>query len=136
MSTFYAPPDVVAALVAFLRSHGFDAATKVPKVREAGMVRVSRTGGFPRSLVQDEAEILIECWHTDQGASFDLARSIWVLIAAIEEQETIPGLTTHHIEPTSSLLQFPDDLAPDMDRHQLTCRLLVAMDEIEVPKHA
>lgn len=133
MSTFYAPPDVVAALVAFLRSHGFNATTRVPTTRQPGMVRVSRTGGFPRSLVQDEAEVLIECWHTSQDASFDLARSIWVLIAAIEEQETIPGLTTHRIEPTSSLLQFPDEQAPDMDRHQLTCRLLVAMDEIEVP---
>lgn len=136
MITHYAPPDVVAALVGYLRGYGFDAATKVPAEREPGMVRVSRVGGAPRSLVQDEAEILIECWHTDQGESFDLARAIWVLIASIEDQEAIPGLVTHHIEPTSSLLQFPDEQAPDMDRHQLTCRLLVAMDEIEVPERA
>lgn len=133
MTTFYAPPDVVAALVQWLRAHDINAASRVPTVRKSGMVRVSRIGGAPRSLVQDEAEVLIEVWHADQGGGFDLAQAIWVLVAAIEEQDEIPGLVTHHIEPSSSVLQFPDEGAPDMERHQMTCRLLVGMTEIEVP---
>ena len=133
MKTFYAPPDVVAAIVQWLRGHEIDARSLVPNPRASGMVRVSRIGGAPRSLVQDEAEVLIEVWHTDQGDGFDLAQAIWVLIAAVEEQDEISGLITHHIEPTSSVLQFPDEDAPDMERHQITCRLLVGMSEIEVP---
>lgn len=129
----YAPPDVVAGMIALLRGHGFDARSRVPVKRAAGMVRVSRTGGTPQNMVQDLAEVLIEVWDTDQGKSFDRARSIWVLIASLTEQEDVPGLTTHRIEPSSSILQYPDDLAPEMERHQITCRLWVAMEPVEVP---
>lgn len=98
------------------------------------MVRVSRTGGAVANPRQDEAEVLIECWAVSQAESFDLSRSLWALIASVEDQDAIPGIITHHVAPSSSPLQFPDDNAPDMERHQFTITMRVALEETEVPQ--
>ncbi|MCC5686435.1 hypothetical protein, partial [Klebsiella pneumoniae] len=59
-------------------------------------------------------------------------RTLWGLIAAIDTQDALPGLVTHHIEPATMPLQFPDDLAPDMDRHQFEIEAHVRMEPMEV----
>lgn len=133
MVKLYGPPDVVAGVVRFLSEHGVDARTRVPVKRVAGMVRVSRVGGVPENIYQDRPRILVEVWDVDQPASFDRCRAIWGLIAAIDSQDALPGLVTHHIEPATMPLQFPDDLAPDMDRHQFEIEAHVRMEPMEVP---
>lgn len=128
----YGPPDVVAGVVAFFKARGVDARTRVPTKREARMVRVSRVGGQPENLYQDRPRILVECWEREQPASFDLCRTLWGMIAAIDDQDALPGLVTHHIAPATMPLQFPDDLAPDMDRHQFEIEAHVRMEPMEV----
>lgn len=133
MTTIYGPPDTVAGVIAFLRAHDVDARSRVPVTRAPGMVRVSRVGGQAENGYQDAPRILVECWEADQPTSFELCRSLWGLVAAIESQDALPGLVTHHIAPASMPLQYPDDLAPDMDRHQFEIEAHVRMEPIEVP---
>lgn len=132
MVQIYGPPDVVAGVLAFYRARGFDARTRVPTGRGARMIRVSRVGGVAENLYQDRPRVLVECWEDDQPSSFDLCRQLWGLIAAIDSQDALPGLVTHHIEPATMPLQFPDDLAPDMDRHQFEIEAHVRMEPMEV----
>ena len=129
----YGPPDVVAGVVAFFRGQGVDARTRVPAVRAPGMVRVSRVGGEAENLYQDRPRVLVEVWDVDQPESFTLCRSLWGMIAAIDSHDALPGLVTHHIEPATMPLQFPDDLAPDMDRHQFEIEAHVRMEPMTVP---
>lgn len=128
----YGPPDVVAGVVAFYRARGFDARTRVPESRAPRMIRISRVGGVAENLYQDRPRVLVECWDVDQPSSFDLCRQLWGLIAAIDDQDALPGLVTHHIEPATMPLQFPDDLAVDMDRHQFEIEAHVRMEPMEV----
>lgn len=132
MVEIYGPPDVVAGVLAFFRARGVDARTRVPTARGPGMVRVSRVGGVAENLYQDRPRVLVEVWHKTQPESFDLCRSLWGMVAAIETQDALPGLVTHHIEPATMPLQFPDDLAPDMDRHQFEIEAHVRMEPMEV----
>lgn len=141
MTEIYGPPDVVAGMVAFLRGKGVDARTRVPVTRidgrampnpAAGMVRVTRTGGVPENLYQDQPRILIECWAQDQPRSFDLCRRLWALVASIDDQDALPGLVTHHIAPESMPVQYPDPDAPELDRHQFTVEAHVRMEPMEV----
>lgn len=128
----YGPPDVVAGVLAFFRARGVDARSRVPTERKPGMVRVSRVGGVAENAYQDRPRVLVECWDVDQPSSFDLCRALWGLIAAIDSQDALPGLVTHHIEPATMPLQFPDDLAPDLDRHQFEIEAHVRMEPMEV----
>ena len=129
----YGPPDVVAGVLAFFRARGVDARSRVPTQRESGMVRVSRVGGFAENGYQDRPRVLVEVWADSQPESFDLCRTLWGLIAAIDTHDALPGLVTHHIEPATMPLQFPDDLAPDMDRHQFEIEAHVRMGPMTVP---
>ena len=128
----FGPPDIVASVISFFRVHGVEARSRVPVKRVPGMVRVQRVGGMPESLYQDRPRVLVECWENDQPSSFDLCRTLWGLVAAIDTQDALPGLVTHHIEPATMPLQFPDDLAPDMDRHQFEIEAHVRMEPMEV----
>lgn len=132
MAEIYGPPDVVAGVIAFLRGHGVDARTRVPTRRAPGMVRVTRVGGLPENLYQDRPRVLVEVWDADQPESFAQCRRLWGLIAAIDSQDALPGLVTHHIAPETMPMQFPDDLAPDMDRHQFEIEAYVRMEPMEV----
>lgn len=132
MVQIYGPPNVVAGLVAFYRGRGVDARTRVPTTRAAGMVRVSRIGGFPENGMQDHPRLLVEVWEKNQEASFNAARRLWGLIGAIEDQDALPGLVTHHIEPATMPAQFLDDDAPELDRHQFEIDAYVRMEPMEV----
>lgn len=133
MSQIYGPPNVVAGLVAFFRDNGIYAATRVPTKRSSGMVRVSRIGGFPENIFQDQPRLLVEVWERNQEESFNTARRLWVMVAAIEDQRSLPGLVTHKIMPATMPAQFQDDAAPDFDRHQFEIDAYVAMESMEVP---
>ncbi|RTE50391.1 hypothetical protein [Actinobaculum sp. 352] len=133
MAEIYGPADVVAGLVGFLRGHGINAATRVPLERAPGMVRVSRQGGGPVNELQDQAVMLVEVWAEDQPAAFDLARKIWGLVAAVSvnDQGAFPGLVTYRASPNIPV-QYPDEYAPELDRHQLTVDMLVRFEPMEV----
>lgn len=132
MTEVYGPPNVVAGLVAFYKAHDVPAATRVPAKRTPGMVRVSRIGGFPENRFQDHPRLLVEVWEKDQETSFLTARRLWALVAAIEDQEALPGLITHKIMPVTMPRQFQDDDALDLDRHQFEIDAYVAMEPLEV----
>lgn len=132
MAEIYGPPDVVAGVVAFFRARGLDARTRVPTTRTPGMIRVQRVGGQMVNLYQDRPRVLVEVWEKDQPASFASCRALWGLIGVIDTQDALPGLVTHHIEPATMPLQFPDDLAPDMDRHQFEIEAHVRMEPMDV----
>ncbi|UEJ84011.1 hypothetical protein Bra3105_06775 [Brachybacterium halotolerans subsp. kimchii] len=132
MPQIYGPPNVVAGLIAFYVLHGVDARSRVPLERTPGMVRVSRIGGFPENPQQDHARLLVEVWEGDQEDSFNAARHLWGLVGAIEDQEALPGLVTHHIEPATMPSQFQDDDAPELDRHQFEIDAYVRMEPMEV----
>lgn len=129
----FAPPNVVAGVIAFYRARGVDARTRVPTERGAGMVRISRVGGEPENLYQDRPRVLVECWDDDQPQSFELCRVLWAMIAGVDDQDALPGMITHRIAPATMPLQFPDDLAPDMDRHQFEIEADVRMEPMVVP---
>lgn len=133
MNQIYGPADVVAGMIQFLRGKGINARSKVPNDRAPGMVRVTRTGGSPKSFYEDDAQILIEVWDSSHEQSFDLARRIWGMIALVSEddQEAFPGLVTYRAVPNIPI-QYPDEHAPEMDRHQLTVQMLVRMEPLEV----
>src|SRR5690606_30103613 len=102
----YGPPDVVAGVVAVFRGQGGDGRTRVLAVRAPGMVRVAPVGGEPDNLHQDRPRVLVQVWRDDQPASFTLCRSLCAGLAAIDSQDALPGLVTHHIEPATMPLQF------------------------------
>ncbi|MFP7706356.1 hypothetical protein [Trueperella sp. LYQ141] len=126
------PADVVAGVVAFLRARGFPASTQNMLDPAPGAVKVTRTGGAMDGK-QDKAQILVEVWHTDQGACFDYARRIWAEFAAVsrDDQEAFPGLTVYEAVP-SIPLQYPDPRMPSLDRHQFTVSMLVRWEEVKV----
>ena len=128
----YGPPDVVAGVLAFFRARGVDARSRVPTERKPGMVRVSRVGAVAGNAYQDQPRVLVEVWADTQPESFDLCRALWGMIAAIDTHDALPGLVTHHIEPATMPLQFPDDLAPDMVRHQFEIEAPVRMEPMTV----
>lgn len=133
MSEIYGPADVVAGVIGFLRARGINAASRVPRERVPGMVRVTRIGGQPRSMYQDDARVLLEVWHASHGEAFDLARSIWAMLAAVSEddQAAFPGLVTYRAAPDIPV-QHPDEYAPELDRHQMVLKMLVRMEPIKV----
>lgn len=133
MSEIYGPADVVAGMVGFLRGRGIPASTRVPNQRIPGMVRVTRIGGQPLSLYQDDARLLIEIWESTHELAFDLARRIWGMLAAVSEddQSAFPGLVTYRAAPDIPV-QHPDEYSPELDRHQMTVRMLVRMQPMEV----
>lgn len=142
MTVVRCPPNVVAGVIAYLRARDFDARTRVPTRRIDGravpdpgaeMIRVTRVGGEPDNPAQDTARILIEVWAQDQPASFRLARRLWAIIAAIDDQDALPGMVAHHVAPATMPLQFPDDNARDLERHQFEIEMRVRMEEMEVP---
>ena len=83
---------------------------------------------------QDEARILVEVWEKDQPTAFGFARDLWALLAVIDEgdQDALPGLITYLVVPDFPV-QYPDDHAPDLDRHQFTVTARVAFEEVNVP---
>lgn len=129
----YGPADVVAGVINFLRARQVQAASRVPLERRPGMVRVNRVGGQPVNAYQDEAIILIEVWEASHEDAFDLARTIWGMIAAVsvDDQDAFPGLVTYKAVPDMPV-QLPDEYSPELDRHQLTVTMNVRMEPMEV----
>lgn len=128
----YGPVDVVAGVVGFLRSHGVDARTHVPTVLAPGAVRVSRVTGEVAAVSLESARIWVEVWHETQLESFDLARSLFALFAAVESQDALPGVTTTRVEPVTTPAQLADERAPGWERHVFEVEIYASMVPMEV----
>lgn len=109
------PPDVEAAIIAHLDAHGLTAATTVPNPRpeSESYVRVTRTGGQARNLVESDATVLVECWAPTTLAAFGLAQLAWGLVwtLGVSGFPTIPaGATTLRVAAVSATdpVNFPD----------------------------
>lgn len=117
-------PDAEAAWLHWLSLGGFTASTKLPKDHFDGMTRLSRVGGKRLNLVQDQAQLLIETWHSD---SYEASQKAHALAARIEEAKDGAQLdaTTRVSEViTSGPVEFPDDDSA-LTRYQFVveCRL-------------
>ncbi|MGQ4548300.1 hypothetical protein ACUH96_00920 [Dermabacteraceae bacterium P13077] len=132
MTVIYRPVDVAAAVVRFLRGKGWNAATNVPFERAPGMVRVSVVSSRPSSIAQQESQCVVEVWEASQAASFDLACDLWLAFGLVDSQDVFPGIVTHEVVVEDMPVQFFDDLAPDLERHQFTVLTRVRMPESEV----
>lgn len=120
-----APPDVEKAFVAYLNAALTPSvSTRVPNPRPASFVRVQVIGGDTIGPALDAPRLLVECWGSDQGAAWTLARQAWALVSAARAAWVgdvwVSGLTV------SRPVNFPD---PDTSspRYQFTADLRVAM---------
>lgn len=115
-------PDVEAAAVAFLRSElaarsdAVHVSTRVPNPRPARLVRVSRTGGGRRNLVQDDAQVTAECWGVDSVKASELCRLVRALLGSMDT-----GAVWFAGE-VGGPVDHPDDLT-DSPRYQTTVTL-------------
>ena len=124
-----APVDVEAVAVEALGAVlSVPVATRVPNPRPAaGNVRVTRTGGSSGNVVQDDATVLVECWGPDGVAAFELARSAWAYLSALEGS-TVGGVWVYEVRPQGPV-NFPD---PDTDspRYQFVASIRCRMSEV------
>lgn len=129
------PRDAEADVIVALAGFGVAASTLVPVDREAGMVRVSRTGGELTAHQQrDRPLMLVEVWEKTSPAAFDSALRAWAAFRVMENQGyLLPGVAVHDVD-----LQVPraldDDLAPDLFRVQFTVEMTTPLTEITLTK--
>jgi len=124
MAEVLVTPDVEAASVAYLRAGlgvlADKVATKVPAAMPNNMVRVSLTGGSRTALVQDAAQLTVECWSANDPTASMLARTsqAYMLAAA---GVTAGGVFVRKVETVGGVQYFPD---PDTNkpRYQFTVR--------------
>ena len=132
MTEVAVPLDVVAVFGDWLRSRGVPARTRVPNVRTDGMVRISRVGGVPiKDGLRDQPRILIECWHKDEGESFDLAQRIYGLCEFAGKTQALTGIGATRIQPNPPVT-YDDPYAPDLTRHQLTVEMTTLMGRMQI----
>lgn len=126
------PLDVVASFAAWLRSKGVPARTRIPPQRADGMVRISRVGGVPiKDGMRDQPRILIECWHSDEGESFDQAQRIYGLCEFAEKTQALREVGATRVEPSPPVV-YDDPYAPEMTRNQLTVEMTTLMGRMEI----
>lgn len=131
MTELLGPVDVEAAVVSLLDgAMSANVATAVPNPRPAsgGYLRVTRAGGGQRNLIQSDPRVLIECWHDDEVAAFDLARHAWALLWAAQDSFMTADVYVTRVESTEPV-NFPD---PDTDspRYQFLTTLTTSLTEV------
>lgn len=127
MVEFIGFPDCEAVVVAFLkaqlaaRSDAAVVATKVPAVRPARLVKVTRTGGIKRNLVTDSAQVTLECWDANGSAASALCGLVRSIVHAAP-QLVVPGALVTRVQEVGGPVYFPD---PDTSypRYQFTVAL-------------
>lgn len=120
-------PDAESVVVAFLkaqltaRSDAAKVGTKVPAIRPARMVRVSRTGGIRRNLVTDAPQLTFECWDATEVDAAALCKLVRAIIHAAP-QLTLAGAACNRVQEVGGPVSFPD---PDTanPRYQFTAVL-------------
>jgi len=124
MTEVLVTPDVEAAAVSYLRSGlgvlADKVATKVPATMPNNMVKLSLTGGSRFGIVQDVAQLTVECWSSNAPAASLLARTAHAYMLAAAGVEA-GGVFVRRVETVGGVQYFPD---PDTNkpRYQFTVR--------------
>jgi len=124
MAEVLVSPDVEAAAVAYLRAGlgvlADKVATKVPATMPNNMVKLSLTGGSRTDLVQDVAQLTVECWSVNDPTASLLARTSHAYMLAAAGVEA-GGVFVRKVETVGGVQYFPD---PDTNkpRYQFTVR--------------
>ena len=124
MAEVLVTPDVLAAATSYLRvGLGVLAdrvATEVPSTMPNNMVKVSLTGGSRPGLVQDVAQLTVECWSSNAPTASLLARTAHAYMLAAAGVNAA-GLFVRKVETVGGVQDFPD---PDTNkpRYQFTVR--------------
>jgi hypothetical protein len=124
-----APVDIEGAVVTMLNDAlAAPVATRVPNARPAEFVRVTRTGGQSRNLVQSDARVLVECWAADGVAAFGLARMAYAHLWASADSFIADDVWVGRVDLTEPV-NFPD---PDTDspRYQFLATLTTSLVEV------
>ena len=107
-------PDVEAVTVAYLRSalaarsDSARVSTRVPNPRPERLVRISRTGGGRRNIVQDDAQVTAECWAPDSVGASSLCRLVRALLGAMNTGDVwYAGEVGGPVDHPDGLTDFP-----------------------------
>jgi len=124
MTEVLVSPDVLAAATSYLRAGlgvlADRVATEVPSTMPNNMVKVSLTGGSRAGLVQDTAQVTVECWSSNTPTASLLARTAHAYMLAAASTSA-GGLFVRKVETVGGVQYFPD---PDTTkpRYQFTVR--------------
>lgn len=127
------PRDVEADILAGLARFGITASTEVRENREAGDVRVSRTGGaLAHNHTRDRPEVLIEVWGADGVDAFDSALRVYAAFRIWGNRgEITPGVVIHDVDADVPRTR-DDELAPDLHRVQFVVTFMAELTTVEL----
>jgi hypothetical protein len=118
----FGPAEAIAVkwLNAFLSASNetAKARTKVPSIRPARLVLVSRTGGSKVSLTRDNPQITYQVYAEDEIKAEALANKVRAAVFAMEQQ-TIAGYWVTEVFEVGGVVNFPDYEA-QLPRYQFT----------------
>lgn len=100
------PVSLERLLVTFLRGAlNVHVGTKVPTTRPPAFIRLTRTGGPRRNLIQADGRVLVECWASKDTDAEDLASNAY---AALDSLDTDPGGLPFMALDLTDPVNFPD----------------------------
>ena len=100
------PVDVEGTAITAMSSLGVPVSVRIPNPRPTSHIRVTRSGGARRNVVQSDATVLVECWAPTSLAAFDLAASAWDALDDIQHS-SVNGVWVGSISLTEPV-NFPD----------------------------
>jgi hypothetical protein len=112
---------VIDALLDVLPGDGYDAGVygEIPNPRPSEFVVVERLGGPRAHFVQDQAQLAVDCWSTDDQAAHDFAQVVRARIHEMQGRDYNGG-AVGRIDELSGPFRNPDpDSAQDRYSFQL-----------------
>lgn len=123
MTTPVTFPDAAACAVTILNAALTPTVyTRVPNPRPATFVRLSRDGGIRRSVVVDQATLVVECWAASEEAAQDLAQLARAALHAAEATTVGSYGTVYRVDEVAGL-----SFAPDPESDQPCYRFTVSL---------
>lgn len=123
-------PDAEAVLVSYLNrelSRRGDAANvstrhpsdvEVPTRTGHRFVRVTRSGGPRAHIVADGAQMVVQCWDSDEVAAAELLQLVRALVWAMAGTD-VDGTWVYRVQEFSGPVNYPDP-DTDMPRYQIS----------------
>jgi hypothetical protein len=129
------PPDAVAVAIGYLTEVfddvGEDAPVvpRVPADRPDRFVRIIRTGGPMKNLVQDAPQLTVECWGLKDEDAADLASLSRALLKAAQGQ-VWDGVAIGAVHEFSGPALLPDPLS-NQPRYTFTMQMAMRGQPLE-----
>lgn len=129
MTTTLYPAPVEQALVTYLTSElsPVHVGTKVPTTRPTTFVRLTRSGGAERNLVQADVQVLVECWGNTDALAWQTTVSTSGALRNLREEGDLPTMTVMTVTLTEPV-NFPDSLSGS-PRYQFLANLVTNLQE-------